>query len=63
MIDLSQVDFFGCSGLKLVHRARAWLLDQGGELRLVCPSVSGRLAEGVSPAGLEARPVGRGACP
>jgi anti-anti-sigma regulatory factor len=36
VIDLSQGDFVGCFGLKLLHRARARLLDQGGELRLVC---------------------------
>ncbi|MFG2793328.1 anti-sigma factor antagonist [Streptomyces sp. NPDC048419] len=36
VIDLTQVDFFDCSGLRLVYRARARLLDQDGELRLVC---------------------------
>jgi anti-sigma B factor antagonist len=36
VIDLTRVDFFDCSGLRLVYRARARLLDQDGELRLVC---------------------------
>lgn len=36
VIDLSGVDFFDCSGLRLLYRARARLLDQDGELRLVC---------------------------
>ncbi|MGW4276908.1 anti-sigma factor antagonist [Streptomyces seoulensis] len=36
VIDLSGVDFFDCSGLRLLYRARTRLLDQDGELRLVC---------------------------
>ncbi|MEU6405034.1 anti-sigma factor antagonist [Streptomyces sp. NPDC046985] len=36
VIDLSGVDFFDCSGLRLLYRARARVLDRGGELRLVC---------------------------
>ncbi|MEU0599570.1 anti-sigma factor antagonist [Streptomyces sp. NPDC006393] len=36
VIDLSGIDFFDCSGLRLLYRARARLLDAGGELRLVC---------------------------
>ncbi|MGW2517089.1 anti-sigma factor antagonist [Streptomyces sp. NPDC001617] len=36
VIDLRHVDFFDCSGLRLLYRARARVLDQGGELRLVC---------------------------
>jgi anti-anti-sigma factor len=36
VIDLRHVDFFDCSGLRLLHRARHRVLDRGGELRLVC---------------------------
>ncbi|MGW1750750.1 anti-sigma factor antagonist [Streptomyces sp. NPDC002092] len=36
VIDLRPVDFFDCSGLRLLYRARARVLDQDGELRLVC---------------------------
>ncbi|CCK25474.1 hypothetical protein BN159_1095 [Streptomyces davaonensis JCM 4913] len=36
VIDLRPVEFFDCSGLRLLHRVRARVLDQGGELRLVC---------------------------
>jgi anti-anti-sigma factor len=36
VIDLSEVDFFDCSGLRLLYRARARILDGGGELCLVC---------------------------
>lgn len=36
VIDLSGVDFFDCSGLRLLYRARGRVLDRGGELRLVC---------------------------
>jgi len=36
VIDLSEVDFFDCSGLRLLYRARGRLLERGGELRLVC---------------------------
>jgi anti-anti-sigma factor len=36
VIDLRRVEFFDCSGLRLLHRARHRVLDRGGELRLVC---------------------------
>ncbi|MEU1511576.1 anti-sigma factor antagonist [Streptomyces sp. NPDC005811] len=36
VIDLSPIDFFDCSGLRLLYRARSRVLDQDGELRLVC---------------------------
>ncbi|MEU9733168.1 anti-sigma factor antagonist [Streptomyces sp. NPDC048002] len=36
VIDLGRVEFFDCSGLRLLHRARTRVLDHGGELRLVC---------------------------
>ncbi|MDT0477888.1 anti-sigma factor antagonist [Streptomyces sp. DSM 41014] len=36
VIDLGGVDFFDCSGLRLLYRARSRVLDQDGELRLVC---------------------------
>ncbi|WP_432136394.1 MULTISPECIES: anti-sigma factor antagonist [unclassified Streptomyces] len=36
VIDLTPVEFFDCSGLRLLYRARARILDRGGELRLVC---------------------------
>nr|BFD81125.1 anti-sigma factor antagonist [Streptomyces sp. Xyl84] len=36
VIDLSGVEFFDCSGLRLLHRARIRVLGQGGELLLVC---------------------------
>ncbi|MEU7057186.1 anti-sigma factor antagonist [Streptomyces sp. NPDC046197] len=36
VIDLSQVDFFDCSGLRLLYRARSRVLDRDGELQLVC---------------------------
>ncbi|MFI2644062.1 anti-sigma factor antagonist [Streptomyces sp. NPDC018610] len=36
VIDLSGVDFFDCSGLRLLYRARTRVLGRGGELRLVC---------------------------
>ncbi|GHD88320.1 anti-sigma factor antagonist [Streptomyces naganishii] len=36
VIDLSGVEFFDCSGLRLLYRARGRLLGQDGELRLVC---------------------------
>ncbi|MDN3026853.1 anti-sigma factor antagonist [Streptomyces sp. S.PB5] len=36
VIDLSEVDFFDCSGLRLLYRARARVLDQDGRLHLVC---------------------------
>ncbi|SBT92503.1 anti-anti-sigma factor [Streptomyces sp. DI166] len=36
VIDLRPVEFFDCSGLRLLYRARARVLDQGGQLQLVC---------------------------
>jgi anti-sigma B factor antagonist len=36
VIDMTQVDFFDCSGLRLLYRARARVQEQDGELRLVC---------------------------
>ncbi|MFJ9722217.1 anti-sigma factor antagonist [Streptomyces sp. NPDC101209] len=36
VIDLRPVDFFDCSGLRLLYRARTRILDHDGELRLVC---------------------------
>ncbi|MFE0728151.1 anti-sigma factor antagonist [Streptomyces antibioticus] len=36
VIDLSRIEFFDCSGLRLLYRARGRVLDRGGRLRLVC---------------------------
>ncbi|MBD0844127.1 MULTISPECIES: anti-sigma factor antagonist [unclassified Streptomyces] len=36
VIDLRPVEFFDCSGLRLLYRARIRVLDHGGELHLVC---------------------------
>ncbi|WLW50012.1 anti-sigma factor antagonist [Streptomyces sp. YU58] len=36
VIDLSRVEFFDCSGLRLLFRARGRVLDRGGQLSLVC---------------------------
>lgn len=36
VIDLSGVEFFDCSGLRLLYRARARVLDNHGSLLLVC---------------------------
>ncbi|QIY75347.1 anti-sigma factor antagonist [Streptomyces sp. RLB1-33] len=36
VIDLRPVDFFDCSGLRLLYRARSRVLDRGGRLHLVC---------------------------
>ncbi|MET8245143.1 anti-sigma factor antagonist [Streptomyces sp. NPDC005202] len=36
VLDLSRVDFFDCSGLRLLYRARSRVLDRGGELHVVC---------------------------
>ncbi|WP_280885013.1 anti-sigma factor antagonist [Streptomyces sp. LBL] len=36
VIDLSGVEFFDCSGLRLLHRARSRILGNGGHLLLVC---------------------------
>ncbi|MFF4345828.1 anti-sigma factor antagonist [Streptomyces sp. NPDC001530] len=36
VIDLRPVDFFDCSGLRLLYRARRRVLARGGRLHLVC---------------------------
>ena len=36
VIDLRPVEFFDCSGLRLLYRARRRVLAQGGRLHLVC---------------------------
>ncbi|MFF7330138.1 anti-sigma factor antagonist [Streptomyces sp. NPDC090306] len=36
VIDLGEVDFFDCSGLRLLYRARRRVLDHEGTLHLVC---------------------------
>ncbi|MFD5791961.1 anti-sigma factor antagonist [Streptomyces diastatochromogenes] len=36
VIDLRSVEFFDCSGLRLLYRARSRVLDRGGRLHLVC---------------------------
>ncbi|MGW1728997.1 anti-sigma factor antagonist [Streptomyces sp. NPDC002306] len=36
VIDLRQVEFFDCSGLRLLYRARRRVLDRDGQLHLVC---------------------------
>lgn len=36
VIDLRPVEFFDCSGLRLLYRARSRVLARGGRLHLVC---------------------------
>lgn len=36
VIDLTPIEFFDCSGLRLLYRARGRILDHGGHLHLVC---------------------------
>jgi anti-anti-sigma factor len=36
VIDLRSVEFFDCSGLRLLYRARSRVLERGGQLHLVC---------------------------
>ncbi|MFF4750902.1 anti-sigma factor antagonist [Streptomyces sp. NPDC002514] len=36
VIDLRNIEFFDCSGLRLLYRARTRVLEHGGTLRLVC---------------------------
>ncbi|MET7733613.1 anti-sigma factor antagonist [Streptomyces sp. NPDC005402] len=36
VIDLRAVEFFDCSGLRLLYRARSRVLDNNGSLLLVC---------------------------
>ncbi|PAN01566.1 anti-anti-sigma factor [Streptomyces sp. Alain-F2R5] len=36
VLDLGGIEFFDCSGLRLLYRARRQVLDGGGEVHLVC---------------------------
>ena len=36
MLDLRHIEFFDCSGLRLLYRARRRVLARGGRLQLVC---------------------------
>ncbi|MFI5683355.1 anti-sigma factor antagonist [Streptomyces sp. NPDC051636] len=36
VIDLRHIEFFDCSGLRLLYRARSRVLDRDGRLHLVC---------------------------
>jgi anti-anti-sigma factor len=36
VIDLTRVEFFDCSGLRLLYRARSRVLNHDGQLHLVC---------------------------
>ncbi len=36
VIDLSRIEFFDCSGLRLLYRARSRILGRGGHVLLVC---------------------------
>ncbi|MFJ5775517.1 anti-sigma factor antagonist [Streptomyces sp. NPDC093094] len=36
VLDLTRVEFFDCSGLRLLARARVRVLERGGRLHLVC---------------------------
>jgi anti-anti-sigma factor len=36
VIDLTRVEFFDCSGLRLLYRARRRVTDREGRIRLVC---------------------------
>ncbi|MEU9335962.1 anti-sigma factor antagonist [Streptomyces sp. NPDC048290] len=36
VLDLTHVEFFDCSGLRLLYRARSRVLDRDGQLQLVC---------------------------
>ncbi|MFF4394259.1 anti-sigma factor antagonist [Streptomyces sp. NPDC001480] len=36
VIDLGHIDFFDCSGLRLLYRARSRVLERDGQLHLVC---------------------------
>lgn len=36
VIDLSRIEFFDCSGLRLLYRARHRVADRRGRLQLVC---------------------------
>ncbi|MGC0387011.1 anti-sigma factor antagonist [Streptomyces sp. SAI-129] len=36
VLDLGGIEFFDCSGLRLLYRARSQVLDRGGQVHLVC---------------------------
>ncbi|MET8827210.1 anti-sigma factor antagonist [Streptomyces sp. NPDC004610] len=36
VLDLTHIEFFDCSGLRLLYRARTRVLDRDGRLQLVC---------------------------
>ncbi|MCW8097173.1 anti-sigma factor antagonist [Streptomyces tauricus] len=36
VLDLRHIEFFDCSGLRLLYRARRRVLAQGGQVHLVC---------------------------
>ncbi|MEU9451018.1 anti-sigma factor antagonist [Streptomyces sp. NPDC048277] len=36
VVDLLRVEFFDCSGLRLLYRARSRVLERDGQLQLVC---------------------------
>ncbi|MFJ5262213.1 anti-sigma factor antagonist [Streptomyces sp. NPDC088387] len=36
VLDLTHVEFFDCSGLRLLYRARTRVLDRDGRVQLVC---------------------------
>ncbi|MFE1991820.1 anti-sigma factor antagonist [Streptomyces parvulus] len=36
VLDLGGIEFFDCSGLRLLHRARRQVLAGGGQVHLVC---------------------------
>ncbi|BCL25938.1 anti-sigma factor antagonist [Streptomyces aurantiacus] len=36
VLDLRHIEFFDCSGLRLLHRARRRVLARGGQVHLVC---------------------------
>ncbi|MDT0390248.1 anti-sigma factor antagonist [Streptomyces sp. DSM 41921] len=36
VLDLSRIEFFDCSGLRLLYRARSRVLDRHGSVLLVC---------------------------
>lgn len=36
VLDLGSIEFFDCSGLRLLHRARRQVLAGGGQVHLVC---------------------------
>lgn len=36
VLDLGGIEFFDCSGLRLLYQARSQVLDAGGQVHLVC---------------------------